>query len=102
MDAERTSAPPALGPPGLPFGAKASHSRARPAVVRHPWRALGDQRPPHVLLLGADRDHESGAPQNQRNAAAKYGHAFAGRRDFPAPGSAADDAGQFVVVDSGD
>src|SRR4029077_12017566 len=92
---------PALGPPGLPFALETSNSRAHSATVRHPWRAVGHQRPPHVLLLGADRGHEPGTPQNHRNAAAEHGHAFAGRRHFPAPGSAAYDAVEFVVVDSG-
>src|ERR1700732_1127884 len=101
METERTSSPPALGPTGLPFALEASHSDAHSAAVRHPWRAAGHQRPPHVLLFGADRGHEPGTPQNQRNAVAEHGHAFARRRHFPAPGSAAYDAGEFVVVDSG-
>src|SRR5208283_1819349 len=102
MDAGRNQRAPALGPTGLPFATKTAHARAHSALVCHPGRAVGHQRSADVLLLGANRDPESGTPQNQRNAAAKYGHTFAGRRHLPAPGCAADDAGQFVVVDSGD
>ena len=76
-----------------------SHSRSDSAAVRHPWRAAGDQCRAHVFLLHTDRNSEPGTPE-KTNEMLLQNTVTRSLADtiFPIPGSAAHDAGEFVLI----